>query len=104
MGYIIPEGTRMRGQLVLSGRTKDTIVLSSGENVSPAPIEDALCASALIDQCVLFGQDKRLLGALVCANQAALQEHMRVRFCSSMLQCLRLLSMLQSHHRHHCSL
>lgn len=68
----------MRGQIVLSGRSKDTIVLSGGENVSPQPIEDALCASALIDHCVLVGDGKRLLGAVVFVHEGALQAHMLV--------------------------
>jgi acyl-CoA synthetase (AMP-forming)/AMP-acid ligase II len=30
----------------LTGRAKDTIVLSNGENVEPQPIEDAICAQS----------------------------------------------------------
>ena len=41
-------GSAMGGCLVLSGRAKDTIVLSSGKNIEPQPIEDALCVSPLI--------------------------------------------------------
>lgn len=32
----------MAGCIVLSGRTRDTLVLSSGKNVEPQPLEDAL--------------------------------------------------------------
>ena len=37
--------------LVITGRYKDTIVLSNGENISPQPIEDAIVGvSDLVDQ------------------------------------------------------
>lgn len=41
-------GSAMAGSVVLTGRAKDTIVLTSGENVEPQPIEDQLCASPWI--------------------------------------------------------
>ena len=37
------------GDDVITGRYKDLIVLSNGENVEPAPIEDAITASPAID-------------------------------------------------------
>lgn len=51
--------------LKIVGRSKDTIVLLSGENLAPIPIEAKLCESALIDQCMVVGQDQKRLGALV---------------------------------------
>ncbi|CAM9491551.1 unnamed protein product, partial [Phaeothamnion confervicola] len=57
------------GDLMLTGRAKDTIVLSNGENIEPQPIEDAIAAeSKLIDQVMLVGQDERYLGAVVAVN------------------------------------
>lgn len=53
------------GDVVITGRSKDLIVLSNGENIEPAPIENALLASPLVDQVMLVGQDERALGALV---------------------------------------
>ena len=53
------------GSLALTGRAKDTIVLSSGENIEPGPLEEALVASPLIEQVMLVGQDERQLGALL---------------------------------------
>jgi long-chain acyl-CoA synthetase len=53
------------GSLVLTGRQKDTIVLSSGENFEPGPLEEALVASTLLEQVMLVGQDRRQLGALL---------------------------------------
>ncbi|HSW67009.1 MAG TPA: long-chain fatty acid--CoA ligase [Bacteroidales bacterium] len=51
--------------LKMLGRSKSTIVLSSGENVEPEPIEMRLQQSLFIEQCMVVGQDKRFLGALV---------------------------------------
>lgn len=53
------------GDLVITGRSKDVIVLSNGENIEPGPIEDAILASPLVDQVMLVGQDEKVLGALV---------------------------------------
>jgi long-chain acyl-CoA synthetase len=60
--------------LVLTGRAKDTIVLSNGENIEPQPIEDACLRSPYIDQIVVVGQDQRSLGALIVPNLEALQK------------------------------
>jgi long-chain acyl-CoA synthetase len=51
--------------LKILGRCKATIVLSSGENVEPEPIEMRLQQSHFIDQCMVVGQDKRFLCALI---------------------------------------
>jgi len=69
----------MAGHIVLTGRAKDTIVLSSGENVEPGPIEDACTASSYIQHMVLLGQDQRMLGALVVPNREAFDELESVR-------------------------
>lgn len=68
LGYLTPDG-----DLVLTGRSKDTIVLSNGENIEPQPIEDACLRSPYIDQIMLVGQDQRILGALIVPNLDALQ-------------------------------
>ena len=64
----------LQNQLVLTGRAKDTIVLSNGENIEPQPIEDACVRSAYIDQIMLVGQDQKALGALIVPNLDALQQ------------------------------
>lgn len=51
--------------LKIMGRSKDTVVLSGGENVEPVPIENKLCESPLIDQCMIVGQDQKFLAALI---------------------------------------
>ncbi|KNA21989.1 hypothetical protein SOVF_038250, partial [Spinacia oleracea] len=57
------------GVVVLEGRAKDTIVLSSGENVEPSEIEEAAMRSRLIEQIVVIGQDQRRLGAIIVPNK-----------------------------------
>jgi long-chain acyl-CoA synthetase len=63
-----------QSDLILTGRAKDTIVLSNGENIEPQPIEDACVRSPYIDQIMLVGQDQRALGALIVPNLDALQQ------------------------------
>ena len=67
LGLLLPDGT-----LVLTGRAKDTIVLSSGENIEPGPLEEALAASVLIEQVMMVGQDRKQLGALIVPRVEAL--------------------------------
>ncbi len=69
LAYIAPSG-----DVVITGRSKDVIVLSNGENVEPTPIEDAILGSPLIDQVVLVGQDERALGALVVPRLDEMRE------------------------------
>ena len=53
------------GDLILTGRAKDTIVLSNGENIEPGPIEDTILGgSSLVEQVMLTGQDGRRLVAI----------------------------------------
>jgi len=63
LGYLIPNGS-----LVITGRSKDTIVLSSGENIEPNPLEAKILSSEFISQVQLVGQDKKNLSALVVPN------------------------------------
>lgn len=57
------------GDLILTGRCKDTIVLSNGENIEPQPIEDAILGqSSLVEQILLTGQDGRSLAAILVLN------------------------------------
>jgi long-chain acyl-CoA synthetase len=60
--------------LVITGRAKDTIVLTNGENIEPQPLEDACLRSDYIDQIMMVGQDQRSLGALIAPNLEALQK------------------------------
>jgi long-chain acyl-CoA synthetase len=69
LGWVTPEN-----DLVLTGRAKDTIVLTNGENIEPQPIEDACLRSPYIDQIMLVGQDKRYIGALIVPNLDAVEK------------------------------
>jgi long-chain acyl-CoA synthetase len=69
LGWVTPDN-----DLVLTGRAKDTIVLTNGENIEPQPIEDACVRSIYIDQIMLVGQDQRSLGALIVPNFDNLQQ------------------------------
>eukprot|EP00803_Ostreobium_quekettii_P002616 evm.model.scf_940.1 EVM.evm.TU.scf_940.1 scf_940:7095-14522(-) len=69
-------GSLMAGHFVITGRLKDTIVLSNGENVEPQPIEDWLTSSPLIKQVMLVGQNQRSVGALVVPNWELIMENM----------------------------
>lgn len=54
--------------LKILGRSKATIVLSSGENLEPEPIEMRLNQSPYIENCMLVGQDQKNVGALIVPN------------------------------------
>jgi long-chain acyl-CoA synthetase len=58
-----------RGELRITGRAKDTIVLRGGENVEPVPIEQKLTESIYIKQAVVLGQDQKYLVALIVPDQ-----------------------------------
>ena len=50
------------------GRSKSTIVLLSGENLEPEPIEMRLTQSPFIEHCMVVGQDQKHIGALIVPN------------------------------------
>ena len=56
------------GEIQITGRAKDTVVLLGGENVEPEPIEDLVRQSEYIEHIMVVGQDQRFLGALVVPN------------------------------------
>ena len=53
------------GYLRITGRKKEIIVTAGGKNVSPAPMEDIIRASALVSQAVVVGDQKPFIGALI---------------------------------------
>ena len=65
------------GSVALTGRAKDTIVLSSGENIEPGPLEDVLVASQLIEQVMLVGEEERQLAALIVPRAEAIVDWAR---------------------------
>ncbi len=65
----------IKGELVITGRAKEIIVLSSGENIDPTKIENALTMFPFIQEAILVGQDKKALGALLVPNIEELKEY-----------------------------
>jgi len=63
------------------GRCKETIVLTSGENVEPVPMETLLRQSPLIDNCMVVGQDQRHLGLLLVPAVEGPPEHEGTSLC-----------------------
>ncbi|RCW44051.1 long-chain acyl-CoA synthetase [Halopolyspora algeriensis] len=53
------------GFLRITGRKKEIIVTAGGKNVAPAALEDQLRAHPLISQCLVVGDQKPFIGALV---------------------------------------
>ena len=53
------------GYLRITGRSKEIIVTASGKNVAPAVLEDRLRASPLVGQCMVVGDGRPFVGALV---------------------------------------
>ncbi|HUX42365.1 MAG TPA: long-chain fatty acid--CoA ligase [Rectinemataceae bacterium] len=61
--------TTRQGEIAITGRAKDTIVLLGGENIEPLPIEQKLCESQYIQTAVVLGQDMKYLAALIVPNE-----------------------------------
>jgi long-chain acyl-CoA synthetase len=59
------------GRLRITGRLKNLLVLATGKNVAPAPIEDAVQASPLVHQAVLLGDGRDATGLLVVPDVEA---------------------------------
>lgn len=59
----------LKGEIILRGRKKDTIVLRGGENIEPTPIEMKINESRFIAASVVLGQDQRYLGAFIVASR-----------------------------------
>ncbi|MFR9729184.1 AMP-dependent synthetase/ligase [Saccharopolyspora sp. MS10] len=53
------------GFLRITGRKKEIIVTAGGKNVAPAVLEDHLRAHPLISQCMVVGDKKPFIGALI---------------------------------------
>ena len=64
------------GEIVLTGRAKETIVLLTGENVEPQPIENKALESKYISQIMLVGQDKSATGAIVVIDKETIKEYL----------------------------
>ncbi len=56
------------GQVYITGRLKEIIVLANGEKVPPADMEMAICMDGLFDQAMVVGDSRPYLSALVVLN------------------------------------
>jgi len=56
------------GFLTITGRKKDLIITAAGKNVAPAVLEDRLRAHWLVSQCLVVGDAKPYIAALVTAD------------------------------------
>ncbi|MFD1565541.1 AMP-dependent synthetase/ligase [Haloarchaeobius amylolyticus] len=61
---------RPDGYLEFRDRAKQLIVLSTGKNVAPGPIEDAFAASEVVEQAMVVGDGEKFVGALLVPNEA----------------------------------
>ena len=56
------------GFLTITGRKKDLIITSAGKNVAPAVLEDRLRAHWLVSECLVVGDAKPYIAALVAGD------------------------------------
>ena len=60
------------GYLRITGRKKEILVTAGGKNVAPGVLEDRLRAHPLISQCLVVGDGKPFIGALVTLDEEML--------------------------------
>ena len=66
------------GYLTITGRKKDLIITSGGKNIAPAPLEDWLRAHPLISQCLVVGDDRPYITALLTLDADGLAHWQRM--------------------------
>ena len=74
IGEIDPED----GYLKITDRKKDIIVSAGGDNISPAKIENMITNESEIDQCMVYGDKKNYLVALIVPNKDFLKEKEKI--------------------------
>ncbi|MBW1596142.1 long-chain fatty acid--CoA ligase [Streptomyces sp. JJ38] len=67
------------GYLTITGRKKDIIVTSGGKNVSPAVLEDRLRSRPPVGQCLVVGDNRPCVGALITLDPEAVEHWLAVR-------------------------
>ncbi len=65
------------GYLTITDRKKNILVTSGGKNIPPAPIENLLLTSPLIDQVLVIGDKRKFLSALIVPNFELIQAYAR---------------------------
>ena len=74
IGEINPED----GYLKITDRKKDIIVSAGGDNISPAKIENMITNESEIDQCMVYGDKKNYLVALIVPNKEFFKEKEKI--------------------------
>ncbi|MEV0318946.1 AMP-dependent synthetase/ligase [Streptomyces sp. NPDC050658] len=67
------------GYLTITGRKKDLIVTSGGKNVSPAILEDRLRSRAPVGQCIVVGDNRSYVAAVITLDPEAVEHWLAVR-------------------------
>ena len=66
------------GYLKITDRKKDIIVNAGGDNISPAKIENLITNETEIDQCMVYGDKKNYLVALIVPSKDFLKEKEKI--------------------------
>jgi long-chain acyl-CoA synthetase len=67
------------GYLTITGRKKEILVTRTGKSVSPVPLEDRVRAHPLVAQCVVVGNDRPFVAALVTLDPEAVEHWLSMR-------------------------
>jgi long-chain acyl-CoA synthetase len=57
------------GYLSITGRKKEILVTAGGKNIAPAVIEDRIRAHALVGECMVVGDGRPFVGALITLDE-----------------------------------
>ena len=60
------------GHIIITGRIKDIIITAGGKNVSPIPLEEEIAKCPIVEHCVVVGDQRPFIGALVTLDPEAL--------------------------------
>ena len=75
IGEIDPED----GYLKITDRKKDIIVSAGGDNISPAKIENMITNEPEVDQCMVYGDKKNYIVALIVPNKDFLNQKEKIQ-------------------------
>ena len=67
------------GYLKITDRKKDIIVNAGGDNISPAKIENLITNETEIDQCMVYGDKKNYLVALIVPSKDFVKEKEKIK-------------------------
>ncbi|MCD9877213.1 AMP-dependent synthetase/ligase [Streptomyces guryensis] len=67
------------GFLTITGRKKEILVTSGGKSVSPALLEERVRDHPLVNQCIVVGNDRPYIAALVTLDQEAVEHWLTMR-------------------------